>query len=92
MASWQVRQDGGAVSLDVTQWHDYSICWQTGAVLFFVDGAEILRTPLTPHGPLGLVLWTDNQYAAWRPDGMLGYGTLANTAAWLEIENLVAYG
>jgi len=92
LASRLVRQDGSAVSVDVTQWHEYSICWQIGAVLFFVDGAEILRTPLAPRGPLGLVLWIDNQYAAWRPDGRLGYGTLANPAAWLEFENIVASG
>jgi len=92
LASHVVRQDGSAVSVDVTQWHEYSIRWQTGAVLFFVDNAEILRTPLVPRGPLGLVLWIDNQYAAWRPDGRLGYGTLANPAAWLEIENIVASG
>jgi hypothetical protein len=92
LAGHLVRQDGNAVSVDVTQWHDYSICWQTGTVLFIVDGAEIFRTPLAPHGPLGLVLWIDNQYAAWRPDGSLGYGTLANPAAWLEIENIVASG
>ena len=67
--------------MDVTQWHDYSIRWQAGAVIFLVDGAENLRTPLAPRGPLGLVLWMDNQYAAWRPDGSLGYGTLANPAA-----------
>ena len=76
--------------MDVTQWHDYSIRWQADAVAFLVDGVEILRTPLAPRGPLGLVLWMDNQYAAWRPDGSLGYGTLANPAAWLEIENIVA--
>jgi hypothetical protein len=92
LASRLVRQDGNAVSVDVTQWHEYSIRWQAGAVLFFVDGVEILRTPLAPRGPLGFVLWIDNQYAAWRPDGSLGYGTLANPEAWLEIENIVASG
>jgi hypothetical protein len=92
LASRLIRQDGGAVSVDVTQWHEYSIRWQAEAILFFVDNAEILRTPIAPRGPLGLVLWIDNQYAAWRPDGRLGYGTLANPAAWLEIENIVASG
>ena len=92
LASRLVRQDGGAVSVDVTHWHDYSIHWQADVVLFLVDGVEILRTPLAPRGPLGLVLWTDNQYAAWRPDGRLGYGTVENPAAWLEIENIVASG
>jgi hypothetical protein len=90
LASHVVRQDGRAVSVDVTQWHAYSIRWQAGAVLFLVDGAEILRTPLAPRGPLGLVLWIDNQYAAWRPDGRLGYGTLENPSAWLEIKNIVS--
>jgi hypothetical protein len=92
LAGRLVRQDGNAVSVDVTQWHDYSIHWQADVVVFLVDGVEILRTPLAPRGPLGLVLWIDNQYAAWRPDGRLGYGTLANPAAWLEIENIVASG
>jgi len=91
MAGGVIQQDGRAVDVDVTQWHAYTIRWQTDAVAFLVDGAEILRTPLIPRGPLGLVLWIDNQYAAWRPDGSLGYGTLENPAAWLEIENVVAF-
>ena len=92
LASRLVRQEGSAVSVDVTQWHEYSIHWKADFVIFLVDGAEILRTPLAPGGPLGLVLWIDNQYAAWRPDGRLGYGTVENPAAWLEIENIVASG
>ena len=88
LASRIVRQDGSAVSVDVTQWHEYSIRWHGDIVFFAVDGAEILRTPLAPRGPLGLVLWIDNQYAAWRPDGSLGYGTLENPSAWLEMDKL----
>jgi hypothetical protein len=81
-----VQQDGRAVGVDVTQWHTYFIHWQPEAVTFLVDGAELLRTPLSPRAPLGLVIWMDNQYAAWRPDGSLGYGTLANPSAWMEVE------
>ena len=92
LAGRLVQQDGSALGVDVTQWHEYSIHWQADAVAFLVDGAEILRTPLAPRGPLGLVIWIDNQYATWRPDGRLGYGTLENPAAWLEIENIVASG
>jgi hypothetical protein len=88
LASRIVRQDGSAVSVDVTQWHEYSIRWQGEVVVFAVDGEEILRTPLAPRGPLGLVLWIDNQYAAWTPEGHVGYGTLENPAAWLEISDL----
>jgi hypothetical protein len=80
-----VRQDGCALNVDVTGWHAYSLRWQPEAVTFLVDGAELLRTPLAPRPPLGLVIWMDNQYAAWRPDGSLGYGTLENAEAWMEI-------
>ena len=41
-----------------------------------------------PTPPLGLVLWIDNQFAAWTPEGRLGYGVLENAAAWMEIEEL----
>lgn len=92
LASQIVRQDAAAVRVDVTQWHEYTLSWLCEAARFEVDGKVILTTPLAPHGPLGLVIWIDNQYAAWRPDGSLGYGTLENPSAWLEIENIVASG
>jgi hypothetical protein len=53
-----------------------------------VDSHVLLKTSCSPHAPLGLVIWIDNQFAAWTPAGKLGYGTLENPAAWLEIENL----
>ena len=92
LASQIVRQDAAAVRVDVTQWHEYILSWLCEAARFEVDGKVILTTPLAPHGPLGLVIWIDNQYAAWRPDGSLGYGTLENPAAWLEIKNIVTSG
>ena len=92
LASQIVRQDAAAVRVDVTQWHEYTLSWLCEAARFEVDGKVILTTHLAPHGPLGLVIWIDNQYAAWRPDGSLGYGTLANPAAWLEIENIETSG
>ena len=52
-------------------------------------GSIIHTTPVAPHGPLGLVIWIDNQYAALPPTGGLRFGTLANLQpAWLEIEQL----
>ncbi|MFH1524193.1 MAG: hypothetical protein ABIF04_04450 [Chloroflexota bacterium] len=88
LASRVIRQDGEAVSVDVTQWHEYSIQWLSTGCSFTVDGNEILYTQIFPRPPLGLVLWIDNQFAAWTPEGRLGYGTLENPAAWLEIEGL----
>ena len=51
-------------------------------------GRHSLSTTCSPRPPLGLVLWIDNQFAAWTPKGQLGYGTLENPAAWLEMEKL----
>lgn len=83
-----IQQDAARVDVDGTQWHQYSINWFQGACLFCVDGNVILRSSCSPHAPLGLALWIDNQFAAWTPEGRLKYGTLENPAAWLEIENL----
>lgn len=88
LASQLIQQDGTAVNVEVTQWHEYSIRWLEEACTFDVDGSEILRTPISPRPPLGLVLWIDNQFATWTPDGRVGYGTLENDAAWIEIEKL----
>jgi hypothetical protein len=83
-----IQQDGTDVTVDVTTWHDYSLHWLEQECTFAVDGKEILRTPVSPLPPLGLVIWIDNQYAAWTPEGRLGYGTLENEPAWMEIESI----
>ncbi len=88
-ASGCLPQAGSPVSGSLAGWHSYAIHWQRESVSFQVDGQVLLETGNTPHPPLGLVIWIDNQYAAWRPDGRLGYGTEANSAAWLEIQHLV---
>jgi len=88
LAGRVIRQDGRLVEVDVTRWHAYSLGWQPETVTFFVDGVEILHSPLAPRPPLGLVIWIDNQYAAWRPDGRLGFGTLTNPNSWMEVEQV----
>jgi len=90
-ASRIIHEDGARVDLDVTHWHEYSIQWLPESCLFSVDGNAILRTDCSPRHPLGLVIWIDNQFAAWTPEGRLGYGRLDNPAAWLEIENLIIH-
>ena len=79
------------VSLNVqtTDWHTYSIDWQVEEVSFWLDGEPALKTSVVPKAPLGLVLWIDNQYAAFPPTGQIRYGMLANTEpAWIEIADL----
>jgi hypothetical protein len=74
--------------VDASSWHDYKIEWQPSLCRFSVDDIPVLETPLAPSAPLGLVIWIDNQYAAWGPENRPGYGTLANPAAWMEIASL----
>lgn len=88
-ASKVIHQSGSALKLDPREWHQYSLNWQSTEVEFQVDGKTIYSSSLSPRGPLGLVLWLDNQYAAWRPNGSLGYGTLATPPdCWVEIKDL----
>jgi hypothetical protein len=83
-----IHQDASSVILDVTQWHEYSIHWLSESCIFSVDEKTILHTPCSPRPPLGLVLWIDNQFAAWNPEGTLGFGTLENPTAALEFKEL----
>ena len=84
-----VRQDSRAIDLDPTQWHAYELERRPDRVIFKVDGQVIQETETAPQGSLGAVIWIDNQYASWRPDGRIAYGTLENDeAAWLQIDSL----
>jgi hypothetical protein len=89
LAAGVIKQDQASLSHDVTQWHEYEIIWTEEGVDFKVDQQTIFKTPLSPLAPLALVLWIDNQFAAWRPDGSLANGTLATPAdTWVEITDL----
>ena len=84
-----VEEDGIRMDVDVTEWHAYRLEWSEKRSAFWVDDDLVLETDVSPRPPLGLVIWIDNQYAAWRPDGKIGFGVLENTEpAWLEIENI----
>jgi hypothetical protein len=83
-----IDEDAAALSVDVTQWHRYSLRWGERGVAFEVDAALAFESPVSPNPPLGLVIWIDNQYAAFTPEGKIGFGVLENEAAWLEIKQL----
>lgn len=83
-----VAEDAASLDVDPTQWHDYRLEWQADGVRFAVDGETRFTTTVAPRGPLGLVLWIDNQYAAFPPDGRLRFGTLANAPAWLALADI----
>ena len=84
-----IHEDGIRLSLDVTQWHKYKLEWRENRVLFEVDNNRVFESNVSPNPPLGLVIWIDNQYAAFTPEGKIGFGVLENPEpAWLEIDEL----
>lgn len=84
-----VEEDGVRLGTDVIEWHAYRLEWRPMRSAFWVDNELVLETSVSPRPPLGLVIWIDNQYAAFTPEGKIGFGVLKNAEpAWLEIENL----
>ena len=79
------------VTAPMTQWHTYTIQWGTDPeqrrARFLVDGELVLDGP-APHGPLGLVIWCDNQYMVVKPWGKLGWGLLETGEQWLEVAEI----
>ena len=56
-------------------------------VRFFLDGGLLLETSHAPAGPLGLVVWLDNQFLQIAPWGHFRWGVVAKEEAqWLEID------
>jgi len=92
MAAALVQERSAQLELDPTEWHTYAFTWEEETVTFRVDGESVLQTTFASRGPLGLVLWLDNQYAYWQPDGRLGYGTLPSPNAWIEIKEMDMQG
>jgi hypothetical protein len=83
-----IAEDAAGLDLDVTSWHSYALTWREDAVVFQVDGEICFETMVVPRAPLGLVLWIDNQYMAFPPDGRLTFGTLANPEANLTLKDI----
>ena len=89
MISRTLKQDAIALSFDPTEWRSYELIWMAEYVEFWVNGDLALRTSVVPVGPLGCVIWVDNQYAAVHPSGRLHYGFLSNPEpAWIEFSQL----
>lgn len=88
-----ILEDSYQLPIDPTAWHDYRLDWQKNEAVFQLDSQKPFTTKIVPVQSLGFVLWIDNQYAAFRPDGQLRFGTLENPdAAWIEIRQLTING
>ncbi len=78
------------IECDVTCWHTYRMLWLEDEVHFDVDGERVFSVPFSPRPPLGLVIWIDNQFAAFPPNGPLRAGLLPVVEdCWMEVRHLV---
>ncbi len=87
--SWVIAEDGVRLDVDTTEWHRYRLEWREKRVSFEVDEVQVFESDVSPNPPLGLVIWIDNQYAAFTPEGKIGFGVLENPEpAWLEVKDI----
>ncbi len=74
---------------DMTVWHTYTLDWGRHRSHFAIDGRPMARPFPSPHGPLGFVLWIDNQYLVAMPQGRLRWGLEPiDGRQWLEVDRL----
>ncbi len=84
-----VAEEGVRLSVDAAEWHAYRLEWSPTRSAFWVDDALVLESRVSPRPPLGLVIWIDNQFAAFTPEGKIGFGVLEHPEpAWIEIADL----
>ena len=90
-ALWPLAQRAIGVSerlveVDLTTWHTYRIEWGVTSARFFVADQLVLACNTPPRGPLGLVIWKDNQAMVVTPWGSFRHTLVASaTAQWLEV-------
>jgi hypothetical protein len=89
LARLLIKEDSIQVNIATTEWHLYDLSWFEDQVSFCVDGIELYRSRFSPAGPLGLLIWMDNQYLHFDSSGKLGYGFEEITdQQLLQIRNL----
>jgi hypothetical protein len=77
------------VDTDMTEWHTYVLEWAAGRTSFRVDGEPVLENAPSPRGPLGFVMWLDNQYMVATPWGRFRWGLLdVPGRQWMEVDSL----
>lgn len=85
----RLRIREAALSVDMTAWRTYVLEWGRERTRFRVDGETALDGAPSPGGPLGFVMWLDNQYMVVTPWGCIGWGVLdVPTSQWMEVDRL----
>ncbi|MBN1954496.1 MAG: hypothetical protein JW900_05525 [Anaerolineae bacterium] len=88
-----VRVREAAVGVEMQEWHSYVLEWGPAESRFAVDGRTVLDHAPSPRGPLGFVIWLDNQYMVVTPWGRVGWGMLdAPGVQSMEVSELVIDG
>ncbi len=91
---WPLGQRAMGVSeaplaADMAQWHTYRLNWGSHRAVFSVDNRTVLDCPTSPRGPLGFVLWIDNQGMVATPQGRFRWFTLPlPRRQWMEVTEL----
>ena len=76
------------VGAGMTEWHTYAIEWGREYSRFSVDRVPLLEKAPSPRGPLGFVIWLDNQYLVITPWGRLRWGLLDTPGCqWMEVDH-----
>ena len=84
-----VKEDGQSLQVKATAWHTYGLVWGSDRVRFEIDHQEVFSTSVSPNGKLGLVIWIDNQYMRFGPDGKFRFGYSAmDSTQWMQIRNM----
>lgn len=80
------------LGLDMSCWHTYTLQWAAEQSRFSVV-SEIMSEPQlvlqapSPRGPLGFVMWLDNQYLVVTPWGKLRWGLVQIPGRqWMEVD------
>jgi len=74
----------------MTAWRTYRIEWGIQRSRFLVDGDLVLENAPSPPGPLGFVMWLDNQFMVVKPWGRFRWGFIETAdRQWLEVTEVV---
>jgi len=77
------------LAVDMTEWHTYRLEWDIGAARFWVDDHLVLTADQAPRGPLGLVIWKDNQAMTISPWQLPRHQLVAcNEEQWMEVADV----
>lgn len=97
-ALWPLGQRAIGVSEQLvasvmTEWHTYKIEWGMKTARFTVDDRLMLACTTPPRGPLGLVIWLDNQAMVMTPWGQFRHMLAAkNETQWVEVATVEITG